>query len=387
MKASELDQELTELDDRIDRVRALYEQYFLGLEKLEPQVPRKEIDRRIWTLRREQIRNTAQRFRFNTIIQRYNSLQQYWGRVTREIENGTYRRDVMKAAARFGAEEVMTAVGKKRVERFKKLLDRQQENKEAAPERRRKKPVYEVEESDARWTEDDYDAPTPPPQDALAHALVAPSAGPPPPPPPEERGIAPPPSVPSYAPQDPAAAAKKAAAGLRWGTGPARPSDPEAARRRLAEIAAKVGVDPGAVAPVPAVSQPPAPPASKRKPLMSAPLDVPPASEPPPAPPPPVPRPAPPPAAEVKPARPEKRSPASNRARKDLDDLRLREIYNQYVETKRKTNESTAGITYEKLADSLKVQAEKLRAKHAVKTVDYEVVVKNGKALLKPILK
>src|SRR5829696_6048895 len=102
MDSAEIERELEELESRVDRLRALYEQYFMGLEKLEPQIPRKDVERRIWVLRREQIRNTGLRFKFQMLIQRYNTFQQYWGRVTREIENGTYRRDVLRAANRFG---------------------------------------------------------------------------------------------------------------------------------------------------------------------------------------------------------------------------------------------------------------------------------------------
>ena len=71
----------------------------------------------------------------------------------------------------------------------------------------------------------------------------------------------------------------------------------------------------------------------------------------------------------------------------ELPDQRLRQIYARYVEAKRSANESTAGITYERLADSLRNQAAKLREKNPSKSVDYEVVVKDGKTLLKPILK
>lgn len=71
----------------------------------------------------------------------------------------------------------------------------------------------------------------------------------------------------------------------------------------------------------------------------------------------------------------------------ELNDGRLREIYGQYVQTRRERNESTAGITFEKLADSLRSQADKLKGKHASKRVDYEVVVKDGKTLIKPIVK
>ena len=71
----------------------------MGIEKLEPTVPRKDVDRRIHILRKEQIRNTGLRFRFQMIIQRYNTYQTYWRRICREIENGTYRRHVLRAAA------------------------------------------------------------------------------------------------------------------------------------------------------------------------------------------------------------------------------------------------------------------------------------------------
>jgi len=40
---------LKELEERLDRLRATYEQYFLGFEKLEPTIPRKEVDRRFAT--------------------------------------------------------------------------------------------------------------------------------------------------------------------------------------------------------------------------------------------------------------------------------------------------------------------------------------------------
>ena len=63
----ELEIQLSELEERVDRLRALYEQYFMGFEKLEPSVQRKDVDRRFTNLRKIQIRNTALRFRFNVV--------------------------------------------------------------------------------------------------------------------------------------------------------------------------------------------------------------------------------------------------------------------------------------------------------------------------------
>ena len=48
----------------------LVKQYFLGIEKIEPSIARKDVDRRFWTLRRMQIRNTARRFRLQVLVQR-----------------------------------------------------------------------------------------------------------------------------------------------------------------------------------------------------------------------------------------------------------------------------------------------------------------------------
>ncbi|MEO8801127.1 MAG: hypothetical protein ABI551_24765, partial [Polyangiaceae bacterium] len=48
-------------------------------------------------LRKEQIRNTALRFRFHMILQKFNTYQSYWMRIMRQIEDGTYKRDVLRA--------------------------------------------------------------------------------------------------------------------------------------------------------------------------------------------------------------------------------------------------------------------------------------------------
>ncbi len=88
----------------MERLRTLYEMYFMGIEKLEPLVPKKDVERRMATLRKEQIRNTGLRYKFNMILQRLNTYTTYWQRIARQIEQGTYKRDVMRAQARFGVD-------------------------------------------------------------------------------------------------------------------------------------------------------------------------------------------------------------------------------------------------------------------------------------------
>jgi hypothetical protein len=104
VEQAEIETLVAELESRIDRLRSLYDMYFMGIERLEPLVPRKDVERRMAALRKEQIRNTGLRFKFNVIIQRFNTYQTYWLRIARQIEQGTYRRDVMRATARFGVD-------------------------------------------------------------------------------------------------------------------------------------------------------------------------------------------------------------------------------------------------------------------------------------------
>ena len=89
----------------------------------------------------------------------------------------------------------------------------------------------------------------------------------------------------------------------------------------------------------------------------------------------------------VAPGRGRLQPPASPaRAPGDLPDERVRQLYAQYVETKRQQSESTAAITFEAVAKSLRDSSAKLREKHG-KNVDFEVAVKDGKTILKPVLK
>ena len=88
---------LKELEIKIERLKVLYEQYFMGIEKIEPMVTRKEVTRAMLLLQQQQIRNTGLRFKFNTMLQKWNIYTTYWNRTLREIENGTYTRHIQRA--------------------------------------------------------------------------------------------------------------------------------------------------------------------------------------------------------------------------------------------------------------------------------------------------
>ena len=112
MELKEYKQTIEDLEPKVERLKALYQQYFMGIEKIPPHVLKKDVERTIWRLRRTRLQNTQAKFKFQQIIQRYNTYSQYWSRILREIEKGTYRRDIVKAAKRFGKDAATAAAGR-----------------------------------------------------------------------------------------------------------------------------------------------------------------------------------------------------------------------------------------------------------------------------------
>ena len=304
MEPSDVEKLIGDLEIAVDRLRSLYEQYFMGIEKLEPTVPRKDVDRRIYVLRKEQVRNTALRYRFQMLIQRYNTYQTHWQRICRDIENGTYKRHVIRAQRRFG-------------------IKRRSLRPPSGPPGPNRSLAAELEELDREFA----------PAEMLADGDVE------------------------------------------------LDEEPAAPRR--------TPIRPPPVSPRPAARTPQPPPVRTPRP---PPLRTP---RPPPPGPPPAARPAaPPPAASrAAAAAPPRRAdgasgPSPQPAQKpgDLPDDRVRQLYAQYVETKRRQHESTAAITYDAVARSLRESSAKLRQKLG-RPVDFEVVVKDGRAVLRPVVK
>jgi hypothetical protein len=65
----------------------------------------------------------------------------------------------------------------------------------------------------------------------------------------------------------------------------------------------------------------------------------------------------------------------------------MQKIFEQYVAAKRKANESVEGITRDKLASVITQQTQVLKQKYNCKSVEFRVVVEDGKAKLKAVPK
>ena len=99
-QAKELAKTITVLDQRLDKLRAAYEQYFQGIERMQPTQEHDTLKRFVNDLRKVYTRNTATKFRINQLVAKLNTYENYWNRVSKQIEEGTYHRDVFKAKFR-----------------------------------------------------------------------------------------------------------------------------------------------------------------------------------------------------------------------------------------------------------------------------------------------
>jgi len=95
-------EELNDLDEGMSGLQVLYEKYFLGIDRKPPDQERKRISEKARELRTRSISNTALKFKVNTLFAKLISFERMWDRTLREIEDGTYKRDVFKAKLRAG---------------------------------------------------------------------------------------------------------------------------------------------------------------------------------------------------------------------------------------------------------------------------------------------
>jgi hypothetical protein len=251
------------VEDDLEALKARFEMFFLGIERREPARERDEMKRRVAKLKGEFVRNTALKFRIQTLNARFLSYERMWLRAAREKEEGVYRRDLMRARRRVQAEAAREAAKAKARETF------------SGP-----KPA-------------ELAGPAPP-------GAAAVPAGP--------------------AASAPGAAAKAAA--------PAPSSPPAAAAKEAPRAASGAGA---AAAPRP----PPAAPA-----LPSG-----------------------------------------------VSEAQVRELLRAYVEAKQRCHEDVSKVTYEALARTVAKQVPELMTKFGARSVEFKVVVKDGKALLKAVPK
>jgi hypothetical protein len=96
----ELEGECQAVEEEVEALKAKYDQYFLGIERREPNRWRDELKKKVMRLKAAFTRNTGLKFRIQSLHARYLSYERLWLRSAREKEEGTYRRDLFKARLR-----------------------------------------------------------------------------------------------------------------------------------------------------------------------------------------------------------------------------------------------------------------------------------------------
>ncbi|HEX2677907.1 MAG TPA: MXAN_5187 C-terminal domain-containing protein [Polyangiales bacterium] len=343
MEQKQFEATLHDAEIRLRRLKTLYDQWLAGFERLEPTVPRAELDTLLQTLKREQIRNTALRFRLQQVSQRYLMLVTYWKRIGRQMEEGTYQRDVLRARklkerqAREQREDGARPDGAYDVDVDVDLDSAMEEASRAAQEELDRETSAVSKLPEGVTTKEDLEMPMPLVSSQPQPSAPMPSAAPTP-----AAGKMPPPAVPP-----------RAAVAARSISPFAMPLPP--------------GAKPGAPPP------PPGPPAAGG---MRAP-------------PPPVPsagaRPGAVTSMGAKPAAPAASAAQSGNGGLSNDDVQR--IYAKYVAARKDNAERTDNVRLENIEKSLRGMLPQLEKKHAGKKIDFEVVVKDGKVALKPVAK
>jgi len=78
-------------------------------------------------------------------------------------------------------------------------------------------------------------------------------------------------------------------------------------------------------------------------------------------------------------------APAAASGNINIDDSRLRDLHARLQQAKQQTKE--ANVSFEGLAKSIRATEAKLREQHKNRKIDFDVVIKDGKAVVKPIVR
>lgn len=93
-------------EETLRKLKIQYDLFFAGVRKLPPTEDRRRLENLVRDLGKSRMRDNASRFRYNTLLGRYNQFQELWQRQMREREEGPmdYRRRAQALAQAGGAE-------------------------------------------------------------------------------------------------------------------------------------------------------------------------------------------------------------------------------------------------------------------------------------------
>jgi hypothetical protein len=301
------------LEAELAELRAKYEQFFLGVDRMPPSKMHDALKRRVLGLKGLFLRQTAVKFRVQALAAKLTTFERLWDRTLKEIEAGTYRRDLFKAKLH------------------------QQKRKQPAGEKAEASDDFHVDEdldlSDLDDNDDDLEAVIAQATEAVSQKAPTPAG-----PPVVQRPVV-----------TPAPPIKQVLAGAPLPN--IKPVLPNASPP------VKPVVTP-ALPPLPAIAppRPNAAPATQPRAAAAAP------------------------AAGTA-------SGANAGAAGGLSEQKIKAIFEAYVMAKKRCGEDTRALTLDSVSSSLKKQVPELMKQHNAKSVEFKVVIKDGKAVLRALPK
>jgi len=335
----DLEEVLEALEKLLDRTKVMYEQYFMGIQKVAPMQLHRDVERKVRELTQQQIRNTGLRFRFTTLCQKFGAYNTYWKRTLREIEQGRYVRELQRLKRKVDQqgedlpEELLVKLPKLMQDRIRRDRARLEKTRDpsAIASSKPQPAVHEISEEDTLFDDADIDN--------LFGAIREQSqAGPELAPEPEPEPV---PAAPHPAPAKPKP------------IGPIVPASVTSSMKKLS--------------PQPGGARSPAPPTLK----PTAPLVPPPLTPAAARPAPPAARPAPPAARPAPPAIPP-----------GMTEKQCRELHARYAKARELVGDRSE-VSYDKLLATLNKQAPAIMKEHGARGVDFQVVVRGDKVVLK----
>ncbi len=91
---------LSNLEQRIERLRADYDQYFMGQRKRAPLQEKTSVQFLIRRLSNQRVTNTRLNFRFQQLVAKFNSYNQKWERQMQAMEQGNMRRGAVRPTSK-----------------------------------------------------------------------------------------------------------------------------------------------------------------------------------------------------------------------------------------------------------------------------------------------
>jgi len=98
------DEELDKLEEDIRKLKNKYDSFFAGIQKLPPMTDRRNVEVFLYEIGKQKMRDSGRRFRYQTLLTRYNQFRELWARKIREREEGPIefrRRQAAMEAAPF----------------------------------------------------------------------------------------------------------------------------------------------------------------------------------------------------------------------------------------------------------------------------------------------